>query len=103
MATGPRRAPADAPGPGQEEVLEHQTTATRASRVLSYSKWFQWLQDVWSEIKRLFKNHLDVENPFCLSKYPAEFLLENNLMFKAVSFPGYEGWDIREKYLVLQT
>lgn len=62
LATGPRTAPADAPAPGQGEILECQT-ATRASRVLSYSKWFQWLQDVCSEMERLFKNHLDVENP----------------------------------------
>lgn len=39
----------------------------------------------------------------CLSKYPAEFLLENNLMCKTVSFPHYEGWDLREKCLILQT
>lgn len=94
--------PGDAPGPGQEAVLECQTP-TRTSRVPSYSKWFQWLQDVWSEMKRLLKNHLDGEKSSCLRKYPAEFLLENNLMCKVVSFPDYEEWDLREKCLILQT
>lgn len=94
--------PGDAPGPGQEAVLECQTP-TRASRIPSYSKWFQWLQDVWSEMKRLLKNRLDGEKSSCLRKYPAEFLLENNLMCKVVSFPDYEGWDLREKCLILQT
>lgn len=41
LATGPRTAPAGAPGAGQGAILECQTTATRASRVPSYSKWFQ--------------------------------------------------------------
>lgn len=34
MAAEPRRAPADAPGPGQEEILENQTIATMSPIML---------------------------------------------------------------------
>lgn len=52
---------------------------------------------MWSEMKRSFKDRLDVENSSWLSKYPAELLLEKNSMCKAVFSPDYEGWDARER------
>lgn len=97
MSAGPRRAAADAPGPGQEEFLKGGMAAMRVSRDLLYLKWFQGRQEAWSEMKRSFKDHLDVKNCSWLSKYPAEFLLEKISMCKAVSFPDYEGWDTRER------
>lgn len=51
---------------------------------------------MWSEMKRSFKDRLDVENSSWLSKYHAEFLLERNSMCEFVSFPDYLGWDRRE-------
>lgn len=74
---------------GRAGTLSSSHEGQQRPIIPSRLKCFQGLQEAWSEMRRSFKDRLDVENSSWLSKYPAEFLPEKNSMCKFVRFPDY--------------
>lgn len=74
---------------GRAGTLSSSHEGQQRPIIPSRLKCFQGLQEAWSEMRRSFKDRLDVENSSWLSKYPAEFLPKKNSMCKFVHFPGY--------------